>query len=161
LVGRSLDDLLLPEDLPIMRERMKATLQGRPQSQQVYRVRHKNGSLVSVEVSSISFEHEGQPAILAFVRDVTERAQLLEQMAGAERLAALSTLAAGLAHEITTPLTAATLQLDVVEKQALLAADPAVRAELSERFAELRRAHGRITAVMTDFAAFAHSGEEH
>jgi PAS domain S-box-containing protein len=160
LIGHSLEEMVLPEDVQLMHERMRETAMGRPQTQQVYRVRHKNGSIISAEVSSIPFTHEGQPAILAFVRDVTERAQLLEQMARAERLASLSTLAAGLAHEINNPLTAAMLQLDVVEKLALSSAEPLARRELVERFRELRRTQGRIGTIMMDFAAFANAGEE-
>src|SRR5581483_5580732 len=40
LIGRSLDEVLVADDLPLMRERMRQTAMGRPQTQQVYRVRH-------------------------------------------------------------------------------------------------------------------------
>jgi PAS domain S-box-containing protein len=161
VVGRSLEEFLVAEQHALMRERMRASASGTPQKNMVYRLRRTDGGLVSAEVSSIPFEHEGQPALLAFVRDVTSREQLAEQMARAERLAALSTLAAGLAHEINNPLTAAMLQLDVVEKQAVAAIEPAARKDLLDRFAELRRTHTRIGAIMSDIAAFSHGAEEH
>jgi PAS domain S-box-containing protein len=160
-VGINLDELVVAEEHSTLHERIKAGRLGQPQPPHVFRVRHRDGSLVNLEVSSIPFDHEGKPAMLSFVRDVTDRAQLMEQMARTERLAALSTLAAGLAHEINNPLTAAMLQLDVVEKQALSTAEPLARRELTERFKELRRTHERIGSIMGDFAAFARSGEEH
>ncbi len=158
--GRSLADIVLAEDLPMMRERIGSAAKGKANSQYVYRARRADGSIVSVEVSSIPFEHEGAPAVLAFARDVTERSKLADQMARAERLAALSTLAAGLAHEINNPLTSAMLQVDVLEKQAAAVVNPDARAELVERFNELRRTHARIGAIMGDFGAFARSGNE-
>ena len=160
LIGVSLADLMLPEEVPMMLRRMKAAAQGAHQGPQVYRVHRKDGSIVSAEVSSIPFEHEGKPALLAFVRDVTERAQLQEQMARAERLAALSTLAGGLAHEVNNPLTAAMLQLDVLEQQLANALGAATPAAVNDRIRDLRKTHERIAEVMRDFAAFARAGDE-
>lgn len=159
-VGASLADLMLPEEVPMMMRRMKASSEGRSQPSQVYRVRRSDGSIVSAEVSSIPFEHEGKPALLAFVRDVTERSQMQEQLARAERLASLSTLAAGLAHEVNNPLTAAMLQLDVIEQTFSAMLGGMVPTGISERLGELRQTHVRIAEVMRDFAAFARSGDE-
>ncbi len=159
-LGTSLADLMLPEEVPMMLRRMKASAEGRSQPSQVYRVRRGDGSIVSAEVSSIPFEHEGKPALLAFVRDVTERSQMQEQLARAERLASLSTLAAGLAHEVNNPLTAAMLQLDVIEQTFAATLGGLVPAGITERISELRQTHVRIAEVMRDFAAFARSGDE-
>jgi PAS domain S-box-containing protein len=159
-VGISLADLMLPEEVPMMMRRMKASAEGVSQPSQVYRVRRSDGSIVSAEVSSIPFEHEGKPALLAFVRDVTERSQIQEQLARAERLASLSTLAAGLAHEVNNPLTAAMLQLDVIEQTLASSLGGMLPNGLTERITELRQTQVRIAEVMRDFAAFARSGDE-
>ena len=55
-------------------------------------------------ISSIFIDFQGKPAVLAFVRDVTERARLRAQLAHADRLAGLGIMAAGVAHEINNPL---------------------------------------------------------
>lgn len=160
LIGVSLGDLLMPDEVPLLMRRMRASAEGRHQPPQIYHVHRKDGSVISAEVSSMPFEHEGQPALLAFVRDVTDALKLQEQMARAERLAALSTLAGGLAHEVNNPLTAAMLQVDVIEQHLLNALGAAVPAPAMERIAELRKTHERIAVVMRDFATFARTGEE-
>src|SRR6185503_9885457 len=58
-----------------------------------------------VEIKSVVCEWEGAPAVLAFARDVTERKALQRRLVESDRLAALGTLAAGVAHEINNPLT--------------------------------------------------------
>ncbi len=160
LVGVSLTELMVPDEVPMLVRRLKASAEGKPQGPQIYRVHRKDGTLVSAEVSSIPFEHEGKPALLAFVRDVTDALKLQEQMARAERLAALSTLAGGLAHEVNNPLTAAMLQLDVLEQLLVGALGSNAPAAAMERIRELRKTHERIAEVMRDFAQFARTGDE-
>jgi PAS domain S-box-containing protein len=55
--------------------------------------------------------------VCAFGLDVTEEHDLALRTSRAERLAALGTMAAGLAHEIRNPLNAASLQLTVVQRR--------------------------------------------
>jgi signal transduction histidine kinase len=56
-------------------------------------------------------------AVYAVGIDVTEEQELLRRMLRAERLAAIGTLAAGLAHEIRNPLNSAMLQLQVLRRR--------------------------------------------
>ena len=69
----------------------------------------KGGRVIPVEVNARRIHYKGEPAILAVVRDVTERkrAQGLQQELNlSSRLASIGRLAAGVAHEINNPLTA-------------------------------------------------------
>jgi PAS domain S-box-containing protein len=66
-----------------------------------------DGRSVSVEVATTPLRGaEGQAlGVVAVLRDLTPVRQLEEQLRRSDRLAALGTLAAGLAHEIKNPLT--------------------------------------------------------
>lgn len=64
---------------------------------------HKDGRRVLVEAHTSVIPYEGKPALITFVRDVTEREALAAQLVQAQKLEAIGQLAAGIAHEINTP----------------------------------------------------------
>jgi signal transduction histidine kinase len=59
----------------------------------------------------------GAPLVYAVGIDVTNEQEMLLRTMRAERLAAVGTLAAGLAHEVRNPLNSASLQLAVLERR--------------------------------------------
>jgi PAS domain S-box-containing protein len=68
-------------------------------------VRRKVGGRdVVLEVSSRPTTFGGRPAIVSYARDITERKELQARLMQQDRLAAVGTLAAGLAHELNNPL---------------------------------------------------------
>jgi len=70
-------------------------------------VRRRNGRTVSVEVSAAPLKGgEGKDlGVIAVMRDLTVVRELENRLRRSDRLAALGSLAAGLAHEIKNPLT--------------------------------------------------------
>jgi PAS domain S-box-containing protein len=64
-----------------------------------------NRILVNISVSPVGGKGDGDGARVVTFDDVTERVKLEEQVLRQERLASLGLLAAGVAHEINTPLT--------------------------------------------------------
>jgi signal transduction histidine kinase len=85
--------------------------------------------------------------------DVTDESEMQRRASRAERLAAVGTLAAGLAHEVRNPLNSATLQLQLLERKvskgsvdsdALKAIIGIVKAEIA-----------RLENLVRDFLAFA------
>lgn len=66
--------------------------------------RHRAGQALWVEVSASQVQVGGEPRVLAFYRDVTERKRLQARLAQNDRLASMGLLAAGVAHEINNPL---------------------------------------------------------
>lgn len=61
--------------------------------------------LVNLSISPVDRDGQGDGARVVTFDDVTERVKLEEQVLRQERLASLGLLAAGVAHEINTPLT--------------------------------------------------------
>jgi PAS domain S-box-containing protein len=86
--------------------------------------------------------------------DVTAEQELGRRTLRAERLAAVGTLAAGLAHEVRNPLNSATLQLDVLSRRL----DRGDATPMSVRpIAEIVREElRRLERLVNDFLAFAH-----
>jgi signal transduction histidine kinase len=93
-----------------------------------------------------------EPLVYAVGIDVTGEEEMLRRTLRAERLAAVGTLAAGLAHEVRNPLNSAALQLAVLERRL-------ERGEPPERTAPI--AHiikgeiDRLDRLVRDFLAFA------
>ena len=107
VIGVDMNAWLHPDDVAIAAQRVAETMRrGRAHDlPQVYRARRLNGDLFLAEVLSVPITYDGGPALLSFVRDVTERRALENRLAEAERLAALGRLSAGVAHELNNPLT--------------------------------------------------------
>ncbi|HEY2902587.1 MAG TPA: ATP-binding protein [Polyangia bacterium] len=61
-------------------------------------------------------ERGGEPMVYAVGIDVTDEQEMLRRTARAERLAAVGTMAAGLAHEVRNPLNSASLQLTLLAR---------------------------------------------
>ena len=81
-------------------------------------------------------------------RELARRAQV------AEKLAAVGTLTAGLSHEIRNPLTAAGLQLSVLERR-VRRLDPAIQDPLLEPLTLVRDEIRRLEHILQDFLQFA------
>jgi PAS domain S-box-containing protein len=84
--------------------------------------------------------------------DVTEERAMMRRTVRAERLAAVGTLAAGLAHEVRNPLNSAILQLQVLRRRierGAMSADVLPVADIIHD--EMRR----LDRLVTDFLAFA------
>ncbi|HTM20397.1 MAG TPA: protoglobin domain-containing protein [Kofleriaceae bacterium] len=93
--------------------------------------------------------------VCAFGLDITETRRLEKASRRAERLAALGTLAAGLAHEIRNPLNSAHLQLTLAERRMARFDDPASRAKAAEAVQVVQQEVRRLAGMVEDFLAFA------
>jgi signal transduction histidine kinase len=90
--------------------------------------------------------------LVILLRDITEVSRLEMQLRRADKLAALGTLAAGVAHEVKNPLHALTLNLHLLEKE--VGAGKSASAETREYFAILRAEMQRIHRIVENFLRF-------
>ncbi len=85
--------------------------------------------------------------------DVTEERETHVRTMRSERLAAVGTLASGLAHEVRNPLNSATLQLQLLERKA--AQGPLDSASLGRAIDVVKSELERLDSLVDDFLAFA------
>lgn len=115
---------------------------------------HRDGRRVHVEVSTSRVGKDGNGLILSIVRDITERKRaeqerlrLEDQLRQAQKMEAIGTLAAGVAHDFNNFLTA----ILACSEQALRAVqDPAgVREALARLDQTARHAGGVVRSLLT------------
>ena len=154
---------MLDEEDSSLREAREVLLLSRrePVPPHVFRARRPDGSIVLLEVSSVSFEYEGRSSILTVARDVTARKRLEAQLVQADRLAALGTLAAGVAHEINNPLAYVMLNLEwIARKLPGVPSDPASLDALTELLKEARDGAERVATIVRELRSFSRADGE-
>lgn len=146
-----------PTDRPLAAQRVRELLQtGSTASPLSLRLLRRDGQTIDVELVAMLIEWDGQPAALAIARDLGERRQLQAQLIQADRLAAVGTLAAGVAHEINNPLAYVLLNLEyLIRELPRLSSDPSRLARLIERLGEARHGAERVRTIVQDLKAFA------
>ncbi|MEJ2033032.1 MAG: PAS domain S-box protein, partial [Deltaproteobacteria bacterium] len=100
------DRILAPDVREILHDRHQRRMAGeKVPCRFETRVVHKNGQIIEVEFNVGLITYEGEPASLAFVRDIRERKQLEEERAKVGRLESIGVLAGGIAHDFNNLLT--------------------------------------------------------
>jgi PAS domain S-box-containing protein len=157
-----LTDLLPSDEGEQLRARERFMKEGGgPAAPNTYHVRRPDGSVIQLEVSSAPCEYEGEPAVLTVARDVSTRKALEAQLVQADRLAAIGTMAAGVAHEINNPLGYVMLNLDwIARKLPESAGDPASMQALIELLHEAHRGAERVASIVRELRTFSRADGE-
>lgn len=107
-VGRSIDHVFPPDLLQTVKEALGNSRWGIPRVARRDKTRLTSSAgedrLVNLHVSPFVAQDDVLTGTLLLFDDVTEKAQLEDQLVQAEKLTSIGLLAAGVAHEVNTPL---------------------------------------------------------
>jgi signal transduction histidine kinase len=95
---------------------------------------------------------DGRKTVYAVGIDVTDEDEILRRLLRSERLAAVGTMAAGLAHEVRNPLNSASLQLTVLERRLERGEAPAAALPIAH---VIKSEIDRLDRLVREFLAFA------
>lgn len=156
-----------PDDLDRVRVAMRAHFRGEtPRYAVEIRLRAKDGRYRWILDRGTVVERSPEGRALRMTglhTDITDRKQLEAQVAASARLASVGTLAAGLAHEINTPLTYLSTGLDTLARHLppLIASAPARSARpVVEALEIVREGADRVRQTARDIKAFSRAPDE-
>jgi PAS domain S-box-containing protein len=165
LVGRApteiVDSLAMEDDRARINEafaRLFASLgegwrSGPPPAVEVrdVRLRRPDGGVRYFDCHGVIVDYEGEPTLVSYIVDLTERRAAEERVRFADRMVALGTLAAGVAHEISNPLTYVLTSVELVASRLRWGEPETMHAHLQEAMDGLERIR-RIALNLKTFA---------
>ena len=156
IIGRPVRDMVHPDDWAVQERRIEELSRGSTLIPQEYRLLRRDGSIVHAELVSMALDYDGAPAVLGIARDLTERKIMQARLVQAERMAAVGTLAAGLAHEINNPLAYVLTHLTATCSEHL----PALERVVGELERTSGRANGEASRLVAEIRQALESARE-
>jgi PAS domain S-box-containing protein len=151
-LGRPMLDEILPDEEA--RRRILAVTPGSPVTfEATLRTRSGRERYLRWFVSATVDPEQAKPRLYALGVDLTDVQEAEQRARDAERLAAVGTMAAGLAHEIRNPLNAVSLHISLLERALRRLPDPPEAA--TEATKVLRDETKRLSALVSEFLDFA------
>jgi PAS domain S-box-containing protein len=139
--------LVPPEQLAVVREQVMRIRAGETAQPVSVRVVAADGTESVLESSVIISSLHGEPALVSYTRDITERMRLQAELMKQDRLASVGMLAAGVAHELNNPLGSLGMQLNRLREnaQALGLSD-----DIQTALDQMNDAASRMQAIISD-----------
>jgi two-component system NtrC family sensor kinase len=162
LVGKRVVDLARAEFRDAFQERMAVTDRGEQQQSFEFRFDRSDGRIGIMEVSSAAkLRFGGVASVMVTWRDVTAERALRDRLLMNDRMAAVGTLASGVAHEINNPLACVTANLELLREELTPPSDGAAphhrlpQAELLAALDDAREGAERVRVIVRDLRVFA------
>jgi two-component system NtrC family sensor kinase len=155
MVGRTLDEFVVAEDVGRLRKELAYVLKGAPSRLEV-RARHGMGERATVRIVQLAarlLPEADPPQVLLLGRDMTSEREMRTRLAETERLAAVGELVAGVAHEVNNPLCTISAFAQLLQRDGSLAAEQ--RESVDVICSETQRA----SQVLRDLLTFARRSE--
>jgi PAS domain S-box-containing protein len=158
LLGRPVLDVLHPDERREFGEEW-VSLKDTDQPIREARFLRKDGRPVLAEVEARAIHFDGGDAIIVLGRDITERKQLQQRLAQADRMASVGTLAAGIAHEINNPLAYVLASLDLTKRKLEMLKNGRVELEatltqVGAAVTNAREGAERVSTIVRDLRTF-------
>ena len=154
LLGLSIAEVVHPDDLPRLRDRLPRLPTGYAGAELFRHVR-RDGTVIEVEMSGHPIDYEGRPARLVLATDVTARRRLEEQLRQSQKMEAVGRLAGGVAHDFNNLLMA------IMGFCELLLERLPPDTEEREAAEEIHRAGTRAAAITSQLLAFSRPRTPH
>jgi PAS domain S-box-containing protein len=154
-IGTHILDIVHPDDRDVSRRKIETLAQHGSSTPftDVRFLRGGGGPPIMLSIGGVRVLFEGKPSIVAVGRDVSDQRRLQLQLAQAERMASLGTLAAGVGHEINNPLAYVLLNLEAITRLAAKV-DPAIAATIVDHAGSASEGAQRIAKIVRDLRAF-------
>jgi PAS domain S-box-containing protein len=152
--------LVHPDDRERVADSFRQAIRsGRKLWSEEYRLRRANGTWArALDRGAILRNAAGAPVrILGAVMDMSEREELRARLALTDRMAAVGTLAAGVAHELNNPLAYVIANLDYARQEveaAIAGGAPPEPDELPKALREAREGAERMRLIVKDLKTF-------
>jgi PAS domain S-box-containing protein len=174
IVGRSWETTVSAADRPLIRADLHTATD--KVEREVHGAR-KDGTPFDMQLSMVPItdppsSRPGLKGHYFFIRDLTDRRRMENQLIFAGRMAAVGTLAAGVAHEINNPLAYIVANIDFVRHQLTTFATRIARTsslngemghavdEAGEALAEARQGAERVRNIVRDLRVFARGDDD-
>lgn len=144
-LAMTIKDIRPQEDVPRLLENVSRVTSGLDMAG-VWRHRRKDGSIISVEITSHTIDFEGRKAEVVLAHDVTEKLRLEEQLRQSQKMEAIGVLAGGIAHDFNNILTAVIGYANLLQMK--LGKDDALRAFVDQILSSSERAVGLTQSLL-------------
>jgi len=144
----SILDIRPAEDAARVRARVAASVDEFAEGAKTWTHRKKDGTLITVEISSMAVTVAGRPARLVLANDISDRQRLEQQLRQAQKMEAVGQLAGGIAHDFNNLLTVVTGYSEMA------LADLGQDHPVAKSIAEIAKAGDRAATLTRQLLAF-------